>query len=161
MRFVRGCRAEASNAWTSDNKSQIWATFRWKSTIGHKRNILISKSWYKNLFYVWLNSNFFAYWPPLTSNILRGQTENCKKFQGLILFFTKMLKTIAAFQHFYFFLVRPTFQLKVYSKLWWRILRVHSTRLLATYLLNHDLYYNQIISLSIEHGLLLWSAVSI
>ena len=33
---VRGCLTEASNPWLLDNKSQIWATFRQKSTIGHK-----------------------------------------------------------------------------------------------------------------------------
>ena len=33
---VRDPRVQASNPWISDDKSQIWATFRQKLTIGHK-----------------------------------------------------------------------------------------------------------------------------
>ena len=67
----------------------------------------------KNFF--WQNSNFFAYQPPLTSNILKGQTEKWKKFKGSILFSMRTLKTIAAFLHL-FFRVRQTFQLIVSTK---------------------------------------------
>ena len=48
---VRGCLAEASNPWIVDNKSQIWATFRQKSTLGHKSTYSsFKKLIYKNFF---------------------------------------------------------------------------------------------------------------
>ena len=112
-----GARPRLSNHLISDDKSQIWATFRQKTNIGHKSTYSSFKKLVYRYFFVWPNFNFFAYWPPLTSNTLRGQTQKLKRFLGSILFFIRMLKTIAVFWQLFFW-VRLTFQLRVRQTDW-------------------------------------------
>ena len=64
---VQSHRAKASNPWISDDKSQIWATFSRKLTIGHNSTysnfeIMI----FKIFFFIWQNFFFLNKWPPLT-----------------------------------------------------------------------------------------------
>ena len=64
-----GAKPRTSNPWISDDKSQIWATFRWKLTIVHKSKYFSFQKFIDAIFFffIWPNSQFLTTWPLLTS----------------------------------------------------------------------------------------------
>ena len=107
---VRGLRAMASNPWISDDRSQIWATFRPKLNIGHKSTYSSFKKLVYRYFFLFAKIPTFLH--VSLKYLERPNSEIKKEIEGSILFFIRMLKTIATFQQLFFW-VRPTFHLIV------------------------------------------------